>query len=647
MFALGSPLAPASTPLPALIVGTAGHIDHGKSSLVQALTGTDPDRLLEEKRRGITIELGFARLDLPDGHVMGIVDVPGHERFVRQMIAGASGIDIALLVIAADDGVMPQTEEHLSVLRMLAVPNCVVALTKIDRAEPEWIGLVAEDIRQLLAPTPYASAPIIRVSSRTGEGLPSLIRSFSDAARHVRPVRHSSFMRLPVDRSFSIRGAGTVVTGTLWDGQVAHDDMVEIVPSKTLARVRSVQVHGESTQVAQAGMRVALNLSGVKPEEVLPGSFLATKQTLTTTHRLNVLLTYLGSPFSDKPLKSGVRVHVAHGTREVLGRVVLMDGLGHCEASSTSLAQLRLEEPLTPLPSDRFVLRSYSPVAVIGGGIILDTLPRRRTMLKPDERELLEARRDHDNLTIVRKTLALKAQPGTLADIAAWTALPAEEVAPVLAHLDLCELKRNDSVYLAPRQFIDSAISRIENTLLSFHAANPLARGMSVAGLKHQCARNMGDNAFAVLIAEAVRRGVILAGVGEVSHAQAGAAARDRERETARRIETLLCEQECTPPAVADMAKLLGIDRSLAHKGLNSLDAEGKIVRVSTEFVFAAHAFARLREAVETQLRTSTSATAAELRDAMGVSRKYAIPLLEYLDRMGVTKRTGELRSLL
>ena len=317
-----------------LVLGTAGHIDHGKSTLVQALTGTDPDRLSEEKQRGITIELGFAQLELPDGSAMGVVDVPGHERFVRQMIAGSTGIDVALLCIAADDGIMPQTEEHLAVLQLLAVPTCVVALTKCDLVDEEWALFMEDEVRTRLAGTPYATAAIVPVSARTGQGLDMLREAIQLAARGTAGRAEQEAMRLPVDRSFTIKGAGTVVTGTLWSGIAHVGDEVEVLPSGLRTRIRGIQMHGQAVEQASSGHRTALNLNAVTTDDVRPGSFICTPDAVTPTDHFDVDITYLGLPDQDKPLETGCRVHVAHGTTECIGRGKRLARSNGCSADS-------------------------------------------------------------------------------------------------------------------------------------------------------------------------------------------------------------------------------------------------------------------------------------------------------------------------
>ena len=329
---------------PDLVLGTAGHIDHGKSSLIFALTGTDPDRLSEEKERGITISLGFAQLWLPDGRFMGVVDLPGHERFVRQMISGATGIDVALLVVAADDGIMPQTVEHITILQTLGIRTCVVALTKIDLVDdPEWIDFVADDVREHLAATPYADAPIIPVSSKTREGLDQLLVAIQEAADRADRTHEGAAMRYPVDRVFTIKGAGTVTTGTLWTGTASPGDSVEILPSGKVAKIRSIQIHGKPVETAYPGNRVAINLANIKTDEIEPGDFLAQVGAIKPSDRFDAWVTYIDNDKTGKPIESGARMHIAHGTREILGRILFMNGAPQLEPGESAFAQFRLE----------------------------------------------------------------------------------------------------------------------------------------------------------------------------------------------------------------------------------------------------------------------------------------------------------------
>lgn len=632
---------------PSLVLGTAGHIDHGKSSLIQALTGTDPDRLKEEKDRGITIELGFARLELPSGRAMGVVDVPGHEKFVRQMVAGATGVDLVLLCIAADDGVMPQTREHLAILDLLGVDRGVVALTKADLVDEEWAGLVADDISALLASTTLAGAPVVPVSARTGAGLPQLLAALDELAEEA-PSRHANQpMRLPVDRVFTIAGAGTVVTGTMWSGAAARDDAVEVYPSGVEGRVRGVQVHGQSVDKAVAGQRVAMNVAGVERDELHRGDIIAAPGTLTVTDRFDVHFTYLGLPADDKPFESGARVHVHHGTREVLGRVLLMDGRETLPQGEGCFAQIRLEEPLAPRYDDRFIVRSYSPVYTIGGGVVLDTLPPRRTVLRDHERELLAALKAHDLSTASTGLLVSRAMPMTSAEVAAALGVPRPQVADELNKADLRRLKAGSDTYFVTSEALEALLSHAEAELMAFHEAEPKSTGISTAALRDRVDRRVTARVFDAVLEVAVERGAAIVEKGQARHPKAAVSALAEEDAAVSALAPLLEQGGFAPPTLAEMLAATGIDAGVARKALARLVEERRAVRVSSEFHFSPAAITSLRAALEEHLRANPGgATTSDLRGVIGVSRKYAIPVLEYFDAQGITKREGDLRLL-
>lgn len=634
-----------------LVLGTAGHIDHGKSSLVLALTGTDPDRLAEEKQRGITIELGFARLALPDGTTLGVVDVPGHERFVRQMIAGSTGIDLALLCIAADDGVMPQTLEHLAVLELLGIRTCVIALTKTDLVDEEWALFVAEEIRGRLANTPYANAEIVPVSSRTKAGLPELQEALARAAHATRRAKAGSRLRLPVDRVFSVRGAGTVVTGTLWSGTAQAGDEVEVLPSGLRTRVRGVQVHGAPVERAEAGHRVALNLNAVSTDDVRPGDFLSAPGTASATDHFDAYLTYLGIPGKNKPLTSGSRVHVAHGTREVTGRMLLMNGQPSLATGERAYAQIRLDEPLPVAWRDRFIIRSYSPVHVIGGGEVLRAHPRRTTTLAPGALELLEALRSEDPVAIARAAFSLANVPVTSAELAVSSGLEepvAQRELEALASADNSVVRLGDNgraIRYAAAPVLQKMRSALENALLKFHAQNPSATGIAKEALRQRSLPRLDGDCFDALLDDAVSRGAAVSSGGEVSHPKAGAGARKLEEQAAEQLHAALAAAGATPPSISDLIAASSLDTSLVYRALGSLEKQGLIRRVGSDFCFDERAFAAFERAARERLANG-SATAAELKDAMRTSRKYAIPLLEYFDAQGITRRDGDMRTL-
>lgn len=641
----------ANAAVPDLVLGTAGHIDHGKSTLVQALTGTDPDRLAEEKQRGITIELGFAQLVLPDGTAMGVVDVPGHEKFVRQMIAGSTGIDVALLCIAADDGIMPQTEEHLAVLELLAIPTCVVALTKCDLVDDEWAAFMADEVRGRLASTPYANADVVPISSRTGAGLDELRAAIQKAAHATARRATSSTLRLPVDRSFTIKGAGTVITGTLWSGIAAVGDEVEIMPAGTRTRIRSVQVHGKPVDAASAGHRTALNLNAVSTEQVRPGDFLCTPGSVAPTDHFDVDLTYLGTPGNDKPLESGSRVHVAHGTKECIGRVLLMDGLPSIAPGQKATAQIRTEEDLPVSYGDRFVIRSYSPVHVVGGGVVLRAHPRRTTTINEGDKALLEALRSGDEAAAAQAAFAQAEYPVSAGEIAQATGLSAARAAKELAALVEARNAQRIStgnasaeLFTTKRQ-LQKLSKAIENALLKFHAENPAATGIAKDALRQSVMPKASAEAFAGVLASAQASGQAVMCDGLVSHPQAGAGARVLEEQNAQKLSDILCEAGVKPPFAADLFTQADLAPKQAYKALGVLEKQGRIEKVNDDLFFDSQAFAALKTAVAEQLADGP-ASATELKDAMGLSRKHAIPVLEHLDGTGFTRRVGDAREL-
>lgn len=635
-----------------LILGTAGHIDHGKSSLVKALTGTDPDRLAEEKRRGITIELGFARLELPDGTVMGVVDVPGHERFVRQMIAGSTGIDVALLCIAADDGIMPQTVEHMAVLELLGIEHCVVALTKTDLVDDDWIAFVNDEIRSRLSSTPYANALIVPTSARTGAGLAELRAALADTGKSVQRARRGSVARFPIDRAFSIKGAGTVVTGTLWSGTVAPGDELELLPGGKRVRIRGAQTHGNAVDVAEAGNRVALNLSTLGTDEVRPGMFLATPGSITPTDRFDAIVTYLGTEEgSSSTLDTGEHVRVAHGTAEVAGRILLMDGQKSLAPKETAYAQIRLDEALPLSRYDRFVIRSMTPVHVMGGGQVLHCHPRRRTNLVPNERMMLDALHAGDEASACDASLGLQQRPATAREIASYAGLNEEPCRTRLddraetGYIERLEVEGASAHYATPT-LLQSHLSAIENALLTFHADNPTQPGIVKAALQRRFGKRSTTASFDALIGRLQSTGSIIVSNGEISHPRAGAGARRLEEQAAEQFYETLVVAAGSPPAIVELIAEQGLEPSLAHRALGSLEHRGLIQRVGNDYYFTVDALTSLTQAVVEFFRTHDKATAAELKDAMGTSRKYAIPLLEYFDARGLTLREADLRVL-
>lgn len=632
-----------------VVIGTAGHIDHGKSSLVLALTGVDPDRLAEEKKRGITIELGFAKIGLPNGTSASIVDVPGHEKFVRQMISGASGIDAALLVIAADDGIMPQTKEHLAVLRLLEIPTCVVALTKCDMVDDEWADFVADEVSALMADTPYAGCPIVKTSSKTGLGLNELKEALENAVSSGKRAHSRNALRLPVDRCFVIKGAGTVVTGTLWSGTVHAGDEVKILPSGIKARVRSLQVHGQDAEASGAGHRLAMNLNAISTDQVRPGDFIVSPNAPDVSDRFDAAIVHLDPEKGAKPLESGVRVRIAHGTKEVLGRILLMDGLESLKPGERAWAQIRLETPLSVERGERFVVRSYSPVHVIGGGQILLSHPRRRSVLDESERAMLEAIESGD---LEKAVLSLVETPGAFvrpSDAASLFDMEENEAAAMLDALakskGIARLGGDTPLYAA-RGSLQKTTASLEKSLLGFHAKNPADLGMTKAALHHDAVPKIDERAFEAILDHAEKAGALIVSEGIVSHPKAGAGAKAKAEKTASAILSILKDAQATPPSVPDVQAKIGCAASEAYAAFGRLEKDGAAVKIDRDLYMETEAFESLAKAVRSELESCGEANAARLRDAMGISRKYAIPVLEKLDALGITKRSGDVRTL-
>jgi selenocysteine-specific elongation factor len=577
-------------PAPSLVLGTAGHIDHGKSSLVKALTGTDPDRLPEEKERGVTIELGFARLDL------------------------------------------------------LGIPKGVVAITKADLADDDWIALVTDDVARLLAGTSIEGAPIVAVSSRSRRGLDELLATLDTVAGEAQARQAALPMRLPVDRVFTVAGAGTVVTGTMWSGTARRDDQVEVLPSGRTGRVRGLQVHSSAVAEAVAGQRVAMNIAGLDKDEVARGDIVAAPGTLSVTDRFDARFAYLSS--NERPFVSGARVHIHHGTREVLGRVLLLDGREELAPGDGAFAQVRLEEPLAPRYDDRFIVRSYSPVFTIGGGVVLDTLPARRTTLRDAERGLLESLLAHELSAAALDLLASRGIPMTSAEVAAALGIPRAGVADDLNRADLERVKVGQDTCYVTHAGLDRLVGGIEAALVAFHAEHPKSTGIAAGALRDLVDRRVPLKVFDALVEAACARGLARASGGHVSHPAAAATALAEEEAALARLVPVLEAQGLSTGTVAELAGEAGVDAGVARKALGRLVSEGRVVRLGPELHFASSAVAHARDAIVAFLDEHGTMLAKDARDVTGSSRKYIVPLLEYLDAQGVTKRDGDARTL-
>jgi len=631
-----------------VIVGTAGHIDHGKTALVRALTGIDADRLEEEKRRGITIDIGFAHLELPapDGSRirLGFVDVPGHERFVRNMLAGVGGIDLVLLVIAADEGIKPQTREHFDICRLLAIRRGITVLTKSDAVDSETLEVVrleVEDyVRGSFLDTTLAPvrSPIIAVSSLTGAGLDELKSALAKVASEVTAKDSAALARLPIDRVFTIKGFGTVVTGTLVAGTIRKEEELEVFPSGKRVRVRGVQVHGSPAEAAVAGQRTALNLAGLSTEDLARGMTLATADTFRSTSRVDALLSLLPSA---KPFKDGARVHFHAYTTETIAEARLY-GVKQLKPGDETYAQLRFAQPMLLLPGDRFIVRQFSPVVTIGGGVMLDASPPTRKQPAEDASAFLKIMQDGSPEEVLAARAARRGAIGLrLDDIPGEMNIRREEATKlaVKAGLVWC-----DPVLVAPAAFAEVKAD-VLRALKKFHDANPLVAGMSKEELRDRI--NLGPEVFYGVLGNLAEEKKLEV-AGELVHLPGrGVVMKDEEAESKKIIEQAFASAGLKVPSLKEVLAGLKVDKIRAQKIVTLLLRDKVLIKISEDLVFHQSALMDLRHKIAALKTTAPKIDVAGFKDMTGVSRKYAIPLLEYLDRERVTRRVGDERVIL
>jgi selenocysteine-specific elongation factor len=631
-----------------VIVGTAGHIDHGKTSLVKALTGIDADRLEEEKRRGITIDIGFAHFELPapNGSTIrvGFVDVPGHERFVRHMLAGVGGIDLVLLVIAADEGIKPQTREHFDICRLLAIRRGITVLTKSDAVDAETLEVVRLEVEDYVHGSFLDTAldppqsPIIAVSSLTGAGLDELKSALARVASEVTAKDSAALTRLPIDRVFTMKGFGTVVTGTLVAGTIRKEEELEVFPGGKRVRIRGVQVHGASTEAALAGQRTALNLAGVSTDDLARGITLANADTFRSTSRVDALLSLLPSA---KPLRDGARVHFHAYTMETIAEVRLY-GTKQLKPGDEAYAQLRFAEPTLLLPADRFIVRQFSPVITIGGGLVLDASPAARRQRVENALAFLKTIREGPPERILAARVARRGANGLqLNDVIGEMNIRWEEVTKLAGKAGVVQC---DQLLLSPDAFAKAKADTLQ-ALKKFHDANPLVAGMSKEELRDRVS----------LISE-VFHGVLgklteerkLEVTGEVVHLQGrGVVMKDEEAESKKIIEQAFASAGLKVPSLKEVLAGLKVDKTRAQKIVTLLLRDKVLTKISEELVFHQSALADLRQKIAALKTTTPKIDVARFKDMTGVTRKYAIPLLEYLDRERVTRRVGDERVIL
>ena len=630
-----------------LVVGTAGHIDHGKSSLVHALTGIDPDRLKEEKARGITIELGFAHATIGDTRV-AFVDVPGHERFVRTMLAGVGGIDCVLLIVAADESVMPQTREHFDICRLLRIPRGIVVITKTDLADSDTRAIVSQDVQELVKGSFLDGAPVVEVSSTTGEGLDALRAAITAqaAAASGRPADGAA--RLPIDRAFSMKGFGTVVTGTLVSGRITADEELVILPGARKVKVRGIQVHGRSATEAVAGQRTAINLGGVEVTDVSRGETLATPGTLSVTRRIDAEIDLLPSA---KPLKHGARVRVHNGTAEVLGRVSIAGAANEIAAGTTALVRVRFEAPAVLTRHDRFIIRAYSPPLTIGGGIVLDPAPTRPGIRSADGRTSVERLRANEGNDV--DAIVAMIDASGLAGIDRRALVSRGGVAPPNAGVMMTRLQGAGVVAagdrLVMRLHLAQAADAIVRHVTAFHTAQPMSEGLPREEAREKIFRRVDPAVFERVLGDLKDRKTIVGTdrLALATHRVSVAGADDRVRAA---IVDAYRSGGLKPPDAAAVEAAAGAPKAIVDKVTTLLLREKVLVKLDT-ILFHAGALQQLKAEVAGLKATAPGGRAtvdvASFKDRYGVTRKFAIPLLEYLDRERVTRRTGDVRLVL
>jgi selenocysteine-specific elongation factor len=640
-----APTRELSTTSQHFIIGTAGHVDHGKTALIRALTGAETDRLREEQERGMSIDLGFADFTLPSGRHAGVIDVPGHERFLKNMLAGAGGIDLVLLVIAADEGVMPQTREHLDILNILQTRRGVVALTKSDLVDEEWLELVQEDIREALKGTFLQRAPMVPVSSITGAGIPELKALLDQMAEEVPKRTIIGPFRLPIDRVFTIRGFGTVVTGTLVAGVARVGDRVELLPRGLETRIRSLQVHGKACDFAEAGTRVAMNLAGLELEEVDRGDVVAPVGAQHSTMALDARLDVLAN--CPRELKNRTRVRIYLGAAEILARLNILDAES-IPPGGSGIVQLRLESPTVASKGDRYVLRFYSPMDTIGGGSIVDPSPIRHKRFDEGVLANLAIKELGTPDELVSEAVQRSGiTPVGPAPIAAQLAFPIDEVrAHFVALAERGELVRLDGETVVHRHRLDAAEHQVLGTLSNYHEAHPMRTGMSREELRSRHSRQMDTKGFALVLGRLERAGTILVDGGRVRLATHTPRFTPEQQRIAEAFETALLRDPFNSPFYEEIRAGAGLPAKPAQEVWETLIDNGVVVRIASDLFLHRRAIDQAIELVRSHLAEHGQMTAAQFRDMIGTTRKYAVPIMEYFDTIRVTRRIGDVREL-
>lgn len=627
-----------------VIIGTAGHIDHGKTSLIRALTGIETDRFEEEKRRGITIDLGFAYFDLPSGKRAGIVDVPGHERFIRNMLAGASGVDLVLLVISAEEGVMPQTQEHLDILSLLDVKKGIVVLTKADLVDPDWLEMVKEEIREKLKGSFLEASPMVSVSSVTRQGLPELVEIMDQLLEEVEPKKIYETLRLPIDRVFTMTGFGTVVTGTLVEGILKEGDPVEIYPNSKMSRIRMIQVHGEQVKEAFAGQRVAVNLAGLAKTEIHRGDVLAKPGSLRTTHIIDATLKLLET--TERTVHHWMRVRMYQGTKEVLCRVALLDR-EILNPGESCFVQFHLEEEVAFKYGDHVVIRFYSPLETIGGGIILDPNAHRHKRFRDDVLDQLALRSLGDSRQMLSDLIFREsAQCPDGGSLTVASGLPQAEVASLIEEMvhegEVLKVGENRLIHTA---FVEERGEALVRLLNDFHQKNPLKAGISKEEIRSKLFSGIKGRLFDDVLNLFLQKDLLR--IQGSTAALTGFEVALTPAQTAKAKALVDC-YAAGGFNVPNLTEALA-ECQFSNKDKDLLDLifeQGKLIRISDSISLTRERFEEARRLLEAHFQTHETLNLGDFRDLLGTSRKVAVPLLEYFDSNRITVRDGDFRRL-
>jgi selenocysteine-specific elongation factor len=629
-----------------LVLGTAGHVDHGKTALIKALTGTDTDRLKEEKQRGITIELGFTSLTLPSGHTLGIVDVPGHEKFVKTMVAGASGIDLVMMVIAADEGIMPQTREHLQICSLLGISRGIIALTKIDLVEQEWLELVQTEIKAFFKNTFLQDAPIVPVSAVTEQGLPELVEAIHTTVNSITDKTDDGIFRLPIDRVFTIKGFGTVVTGTIVSGQIAKGEEIQILPLNITARIRGLQVHNQSVEDAWKGQRTAMNLQGVEKSSIERGNIIARPQTIWPSQRLDVFLEFLAS--NPKSIKNRTLVRLHTGTNEIIARLILLEQ-DELAPGQTGWAQLVVSDQAAVVAHDRFVLRSYSPVTTIGGGRIIDPLPAKHKRMNQKVIEELNTLKEGtltEKISIMLERCGYKgANPRFLAFRLGIRREKVEEIINLFLADEKAFLLDGEDTTVISSIFFSQLEALIVRHLDQYHKKNPLREGMPKEELKASLEKLATPKLFNMVLNSLAKKETIVSDRDSLRlfrHKVDISGDLDAMRQE---IAGIYQQAGLAPPSLADVLNRFQ-DKKKAQNIISLMIKEGRLVKINEDLCFSKDNIEKLKDDYTRLLMKDGKSTPATFKALTGLSRKYIIPLMEYFDMAKLTVRVGDHRVL-